>query len=411
MKNYLLIIYLVVSSVSIAQVKIERVISKMDLTPQYELSDGNLVRLMGYTKLIGGAIDLPAPTLYFNEGDSVNLKLWNLSQNAPHTIHLHGLDVDQQNDGVPALSWEVYHNETKTYEFIAPHAGTYIYHCHVATAIHLQGGMYGMLIVLPADSSKTTWLGGYNYEKDYSWMTSELDTNWHEDTLFNHAYDTGNTMMPIQVLEYEPQHFLVNGKSEQQLIDSTISISGNINEVIYLRLANIGYHGNKFIFPNSLNAQIVSSDGRPLPNIEISDSLIITPGERYGVLLEGSSALIDSIQVDYFNLNSGIVMNSQYVDVVIQNTISIDEILNNESQFELYPNPVKDIINISFTDKNKVVNANIFNIEGRLIKSILNLQEKSKETINLSSIPSGIFFIQFKNQNGSIIESHKITKQ
>jgi FtsP/CotA-like multicopper oxidase with cupredoxin domain len=411
MKNIFFILCVLVSSSLFGQIVIDRVISKVDLSPQYELYDGSLVSLMGYTKLIGGAIDLPAPTLYYNEGDSVHLRLWNLSQNAPHTIHLHGLDVDQQNDGVPSLSWQVHHNETKTYEFIAPHPGTYIYHCHVVTPIHLQGGMYGMLIVLPADSSKTTWTGGYTYDNDYSWMTSELDTNWHSDTLFNHEHDTTAAIMTMEVPIYEPQYFLVNGKSEQQLNDTAISISSNTDEVIYLRLANIGYHGNKFSFPSSLNAKIISSDGRPLPMVEISDSLIITPGERYGVLLEGNSALIDSIQIDYFNLNSGVVLNSQNINITIQNTIGIEHLLMNKKQFKLYPNPAQDNLTITFNDRETNVDATIFSTEGKIIKSIKDLHDKSNHKINLQDVPRGTYFIQFKNQNGSKIESHKIIKQ
>ncbi|PCI97260.1 MAG: hypothetical protein COB15_08030 [Flavobacteriales bacterium] len=409
MKKLFFIISLVLSSSLFGQIIIDRVISKVDLSPQYQLYDGNLVSLMGYTKLIGGAINIPAPTLYYNEGDSVNLKLWNLSQNAPHTIHLHGLDVDQQNDGVPSLSWQVHHNETKTYEFIAPHPGTYIYHCHVVTPIHLQGGMYGMLIVLPADSSKTTWTGGYSYDKDYSWMTSELDTNWHSDTLFNHEHDTNAAIMIMEVPDYEPQYFLINGKSEQQLNDTTISISENTNDVIYLRLANIGYYGNKFTFPSSLNAKIISSDGRPLPSVEISDTLLITPGERYGVLLEGNTDFMDSIQIDYFNLNSAVVINSQYINVTIQNSIGINEFNTQESQFKLHPNPVKEKLFIDLKESEKGISAYIYNVEGAIIKIIQNLQ--SNETINFIDIPNGIYFIQFINQKGSVIESQKIIKQ
>ena len=44
----------------------------------------------------------------------------------------------------------------------------------------------------------------------------------------------------------------------------------------------------RVIFPSGLNAQVVSSDGRPLSNIELTDTVLIYPGERYGVIAEGN---------------------------------------------------------------------------------------------------------------------------
>ena len=84
------------------------IFSKMDITPQHTLWDGSNTMLMGYTSLMNAPIDIPGPILTYTEGDSVELKLRNMSQGASHTIHLHGLDVDQWNDGVPHLSWLIF---------------------------------------------------------------------------------------------------------------------------------------------------------------------------------------------------------------------------------------------------------------------------------------------------------------
>ena len=84
---------------------VKQLFSKIDLEPQFELPDGNKIALMGYTELLGQSISIPGPLLEFGEGDSVTLILNNYSQGAPHTIHLHGLDANQANDGVPELSF------------------------------------------------------------------------------------------------------------------------------------------------------------------------------------------------------------------------------------------------------------------------------------------------------------------
>ena len=81
-------------------------------------------------------ITLPSPLLIYDLNDSVYLKLHNLSPET-HTIHLHGLDVTQINDGVPSTSFGVLFNDSAIYKFKAKHPGTYLYHCHVQTRIFM----------------------------------------------------------------------------------------------------------------------------------------------------------------------------------------------------------------------------------------------------------------------------------
>ena len=88
------------------------------------LDDGTEIRTFGYATKLSENPDIPGPTLIYEQGDSVTIDMWNVSQGAPHTIHLHGLDVNQQNDGVPHLSFDVEHMDHGFYRFMAPHPGT-----------------------------------------------------------------------------------------------------------------------------------------------------------------------------------------------------------------------------------------------------------------------------------------------
>lgn len=370
------------------------IFSKMDMAPQYELWDGNSTLLMGFTELMSTPISLPAPTLIFNEGDSVELKLRNMSQAAPHTIHLHGLDVDQQNDGVPHLSFVVEHTETRSYHFKAPHPGTYIYHCHVFSSLHVQAGMYGLLIVKPSDGSNNTWTGGYAFDKEYAWLMSEIDVNWHEDSIINETYDTSAMMHFIP--EYHPQYFLVNGKSEQQLSDTSLAIHAETNQKIYLRLANIGNYGNRIIFPSALNVEIVSTDGRPLPTIEESDTVVVTPGERYGVMLNPTSDFNDSIFIEYFNLNTQEVENTQAVVVSISNPFRISE-EDDKASLSVYPNPADDYLVINNENPGKL---SIFDATGKYVLFDL-LTSKTAFSINTQNWSNGIYLIRFDTGDNS----------
>lgn len=253
--------------------------------------DGESVDLWGFKEGLGGNVSLPSPLLVVNEGDSVTINVINQSS-MPHTIHMHGLDVNQANDGVGKTSFDIPPvMGTGTYKFKATHAGTFIYHCHVETVIHLQLGMYGGIVVKAAGGANNAWTGGPAFDKDYTWMISDVDKGWHDNIPMNGALPG-----------FTPDYFLVNGKSSQQLNDTTISISADVGDKVYLRMINIGYTLSRVIFPASLNAEILSSDGRPLPVKEVSDTVNIYPGERYAVMLDFASAVTDSILVEYYNM-------------------------------------------------------------------------------------------------------------
>ena len=127
------------------------------------LDDGTAVPIWAYGWVTDGFITLPGPLLTYDEGQQVDLNFTNPSPES-HTIHLHGLDVDQANDGVPTTSFMVVTGESTVYSFEATHPGTFLYHCHVTTTLHLTMGMYGMILVTRPDG--TLWEGGPAYDGD-----------------------------------------------------------------------------------------------------------------------------------------------------------------------------------------------------------------------------------------------------
>jgi len=391
MKQLLYILIFTASLNGMAQYQTTFIFSKMDIEAQHILWDNTPTMLMGFTSTMSGNIDIPGPTLNYFEGDSVELKLRNMSQGASHTIHLHGLDVNQQNDGVPHLSFEVGHNETNSYFFKAPHPGTYLYHCHVTSALHVQAGMYGLLIVKPNTGINETWDGGFLYDSEYAWMTSELDLEWHEDSIINRPHDT--TTVQVHLPDYNPEYFLVNGRSEQELDNENITVNAAVNEVVLLRLANIGYYGNTYHFPMHLNARIISSDGRPLPSIEFSDSLSIMPGERYQVLLQSTNELETVIGVDYINLNTQTVENTQEISVLISGYFSVLE--NRNEVINIYPNPSLGKLHFS-TEINEI---ELYDLNGRLLKTKVN-----SNSIDITDLEKGSYLINLDGQIKKIIK-------
>ncbi len=388
MKRLLILFFVLATTISQAQIdQTELVISKIDAFDQFTLWDNSQIRMMGYTQTLSAPIDIPSPTLTFNSGDSVRLDMWNLSQGPPHTIHLHGLDVDQANDGVPAFSQSIHHDDTGSYYFKAPHPGTYIYHCHVMSPIHVQAGMYGMVIVKPADGSNNTWDGGFAYDSEYSIMTSEIDTNWHVDSIIMHDYmnNASTTAFP----DYHPQYFMINGRSDTQLYSH--SIDKTVNETVFLRTANIGNLGNRFILPAALNPQTISSDGRPLPSFLSSDTIEVLPGERYGTIFEANSEFTDSIVIEYFDLNTGLVENTQYLKVTIEGTFGLGELDHNTIM--VYPNPASDLITVELPFNSSQLKE-VYLIDAFGKRTHIDWQNNANQiNMDISNISGGIYLL------------------
>lgn len=368
--------------------QIKKVFLVMRTTGTHILWDNESVVFYGFADKLWTSPTLPGKTIYVNEGDSVNIEVYNFSQ-VPHTVHLHGLDVNTENDGDPMTSFHVDHRQDTTYSFKASHAGTYIYHCHYQDVLHVQLGMYGLLVVRPADSSNTAWTNGPAYDKEYAWLMSEIDKKWFEGPHESHAHSSSHP-------PYKPEYFLINGKSKQQLKEAGIEVTGTIGQKIYVRLANIGYYINKVIFPASLNATVIDSDGRPLPGAIKSDTVEVFPGERYGVMLTPSEEMLDSISVQYINMNNKRIGGTENVNVSIGFPNSINK--KNLNLFSLFPNPASEFINIKLSGNSKNNDLLLFNSMGQVVKEYKLQGVLDEQALSLEGIESGIYFLSLKEE-------------
>jgi hypothetical protein len=346
------------------------------------MCDGKVIPVFGITNSLGAMSKIPAKILYCNEGDSMVLNTKSISQGEHHTIHLHGLDVDTRNDGDPSTSFWLSHMQDTTYSFRAKHAGTYLYHCHAADVVHVQMGMYGMIVVRAAGGAKQVWTGGPSYDKDYKWLMSEVDSSWH----FNvPKHDT--IADTVHVPKYVPHYFLINGKCGTELnTDDSIKIKGAQGEKILMRLANIGYLSNRVVFPSWLNAQILDSDGRPLPSAIVNDTCYIMPGERFSVMLQASTQATANVAVEYLDMNTGNIVLTNPVAVEINGMIGIKENKTEMNSLQLFPNPVSGILHIGKVNDKEI---EVINCLGQ---SLIKAFDKSE--IDVSMLPAGVYFIR-----------------
>lgn len=112
----------------------------------FRLADGREVE--GFT-LNGSS---PGPLIEARQGDLVQVDLVNDSVAEGVTLHWHGVDVPNAEDGVAGVTQDaVAVGQRHTYRFRVDDAGTYWYHAHHVAHRQVVAGLFGVLVVHPVD--------------------------------------------------------------------------------------------------------------------------------------------------------------------------------------------------------------------------------------------------------------------
>ena len=92
-------------------------------------------------------------------------------------------------------------------------------------------------------------------------------------------------------------------------------------------------------------------------------------------------------------------------------SLSAEEFIINEVQFDIYPNPTIDFINITFLGNNEIVKISLFNNIGAIVKQVENKKYSNTQhiiKIDLQNLPKGNYFIHY--QSKGISKTKKLLK-
>nr|WP_238351584.1 multicopper oxidase family protein [Kribbella shirazensis] len=112
---------------------------------KFQLASGETID--GYT--LNGTS--PGPLIRARVGDLVQVTLVNESVKDGATVHWHGIDVPNAEDGVAGVTQDAVPVGGKhVYRFTAEQAGTYWYHSHQVSSEEVKGGLFGTIVIAPA---------------------------------------------------------------------------------------------------------------------------------------------------------------------------------------------------------------------------------------------------------------------
>ena len=94
-------------------------------------------------------------------------------------------------------------------------------------------------------------------------------------------------------------------------------------------------------------------------------------------------------------------------DCIDENILYLDDLLVTQTaalstkdlskvNFNIFPNPVEDVLNISKSSESEIISVDITDLNGRTIKSVNN----DFSTINVSDLSTGIYFINVRSEEG-----------
>jgi FtsP/CotA-like multicopper oxidase with cupredoxin domain len=94
----------------------------------------------------------PGPLIEADQGDLVEVHVRNASVPDGITLHWHGVDVPNAEDGVAGVTQDaIGPGEDYTYRFVADDAGTYWYHSHQVSHQQVVGGLLGPILIHPQE--------------------------------------------------------------------------------------------------------------------------------------------------------------------------------------------------------------------------------------------------------------------
>jgi FtsP/CotA-like multicopper oxidase with cupredoxin domain len=257
--------------------------------------DGNSIYMWGYAGG-SGAFQLPGPTLCVPEGATVTVSLKNLLRE-PVSIAFPGqtgVKADGQADQpvfsggtLTSLAKPAATNGTVTYSFTAARSGTFLYESGTDVAKQVQMGLYGALVVRPADSSGSMIQGqayddpasAFDSHHEYIHLLSEIDPAFHQAVERKRAVDFS---------AFNSRYFLINGRSMPDTIapnsvawlpaqpyGAMVHIqpynAATNSRPALIRYLNAGF-GTYPFHPHGNDQMVIGRDGSPLITSDASDA-------------------------------------------------------------------------------------------------------------------------------------------
>ncbi len=211
------------------------------------------------------------PTLRMKRGDNVSIEVINaLSQ--PTTVHWHGMVLPAAMDGGPHQSIAPGGRWTSSFK-VRQRAATLFYHSHEhgKTGVQVYNGLGGMLIIDDDESLQSGLPGEYGVD-DVPVILQDRD--FSSDGQLQYL-----RMMPERMMGKHGNTMLVNGA-----ISPVFKARKPLLRLRLLNASNARFY--TLVLSDQRPFQVIASDGGLLQQAQTVQRLVMSPSERYEILLD-----------------------------------------------------------------------------------------------------------------------------
>ena len=204
---------------------------------------------------------IPGPTLRVKQGTEVTINVAN-DGDLDTTVHWHGLRLDNRYDGTTATQRPIPVGGTFKYRLSFPDPGVYWYHPHIREDYGQEMGLYGNILVVPADA-------GYwpPANRDLTLMLDDIRLEDGKVAPFSRTHPTYTAMGRFGNL------LLINGQPQ-------IALRAHQGEVVRVYLTNAA---NARVFNLSIpgaRMKLVGGDSGRYERETLVDAVLLAPSER-----------------------------------------------------------------------------------------------------------------------------------
>lgn len=132
-------------------------------------------------------------------------------------------------------------------------------------------------------------------------------------------------------------------------------------------------------------------------NMNTADNGILYLGSLFGETGSTYIGYVDDLQIYNYALSQ-----AEVTSLYTNNTLSSSDFSQNNLEVALYPNPVRDILNIEI--ENDIQSIEIYNIQGQKVVS------SNQKQINVSDLAAGMYMVRIKDTDNKIATKKVVIK-
>jgi len=273
--------------------------------------DGNSIYIWGFARAAGGRVQLPGPPLVVTQGETLTVSLTNT---LPEPVSLafpgqegvqvfndvtstwEGVAPEYSGGNLVSLVQAVAPGTMVSYRFAAARPGTYRYESGTEPHKQVPMGLYGAIVVRPADydavGQRTAYGAGTDteFEREYLLVTGEIDPDLHL---------TVQRGEPYRVSARKPRYWTLNGRCspDTMLMDGAAHlpaqpygamVRAEPGERVLMRYVGAGFDSHP-LHAHGNHTRVVAQDGHLLKNAAQDLSVrrftvLVGPGQAYDMI-------------------------------------------------------------------------------------------------------------------------------